>query len=301
MRYVVLEVCKYDDNPRIERLVTGATYDRNLALEIARSGPWATWSYKEYWDIFEVVWKLNQSLPPGAEPMRVIGMDVNVDLTLDWMFSSKKLTDESLIDTAKRQLPLISKRDELMAAAIENAVIQSGAKGMVWVGAHHAFAHYAQPGVNEEGILVREWPRMTMILNQRYGDKIFQIDFHRRHDSPEIIFKKYKGEKPVFSDLLERIMASRGDKPVGFDVLFSPFANVRDSRSYYFHFQPRVAFSDLCQGFIFLKPLAKISRSVRIKDFVSEAMFQKYKPYFEARFNRRFGSAREVNDFLSQD
>ena len=48
MRYVILEVCKYEDNERIEKLIEGETYDRKLALEIARSGPWATWNSKEY-------------------------------------------------------------------------------------------------------------------------------------------------------------------------------------------------------------------------------------------------------------
>jgi len=301
MRYVILEVCKFDDNPTIEKLVEGAAYDRNLALEIARSGPWASWNSKEYWDIFEVVWKLNKSLPPNAEHMKVIGMDVNVDLPLDWMWTNKKLTDKILIEKAKSQMPLISKRDELMAAAIEGEVIRNGAKGMVWVGAHHAFTHYAQPQVNEEGILIKEWPRMTMLLNQRYGDRIFQIDFHRFHDSPELIFKKYQGGKAVFSDLMEKIMAARGNKPVGFDVSSSPFANVRDNQSYYFHFQPNVRFADLCQGFIYLKPSEEIAQCQKIENFVSDAMFEKYKSYYETRFNKKFNNAKEVNEFLKRD
>jgi len=301
MRYVILEVCKFDDNPRIEKLVEGATYDRNLALEIARSGPWASWNSKEYWDIFEVVWKLNRSLPLGAEHMKVIGMDVNVDLPLNWMWTQKKLTDKIQIEQAKREIPLISKRDELMAAAIEDEVIKNGAKGMVWVGAHHAFAHYAQPEVNDEGIVIREWPRMTMLLNRQYRDRIFQIDFHRRHGSPESIFKKYKGGKPVFSDLMEKIMAARENKPVGFDVSSSPLANVRDSQSYYFHFQPNVRFADLCQGFIFLKPYSKILPCQKIENFVSDAMFEKYKLYYDTSYNKKFASAKEVNEFLKRD
>jgi len=301
MRYVILEVCKFDDNPRIEKLVEGATYDRNLALEIARSGPWASWNSKEYWDIFEVVWKLNKSLPPGAEHMKVIGMDVNVDLPLNWMWTNKKLIDKIQIEQAKREIPLISKRDELMAAAIEDEVIKNGAKGMVWVGAHHAFANYAQPRVNDEGIVISEWPRMTMLLSRQYRDRIFQIDFHRRHDSPENIFKKYKGGKPVFSEMLEKIMAARENKPVGFDVSSSPLANVRDSRSYYFHFQPNVRFADLCQGFIFLKPLAKILPCRKFENFVSDAMFEKYKLYYEISYNKKFASAKEVNEYLKRD
>jgi len=216
MRYVILEVCKHEDNGKIEKLVEGETYDRDLALEIARSGPWATWNSKEYWDIFEIVWKLNKSLPAGAEHMKVIGMDVSADLPLNFLYQNNKLEDKKLLEKARVETVLLSMRDELMAAAIEAEVIRKQSKGMVWVGANHSFTHYAQPQVNKDGILVREWPRLANLLYQKYKNRIFQICMHSPYvDSPQVILEKYKGEKPVLGTLIEKIMAERGNKPVG--------------------------------------------------------------------------------------
>jgi len=128
-----------------------------------------------------------------------------------------------------------------MAETIEKEVIKKGAKGIVLVGHHHSFSHYAQPRINEQGHLVWEWPRMTNILYQKYKDKIFQICFHiQENPVGEFIKantgKEYEGGKLVIMALIEEIMAKGGDRPVGFDVFSSHFASLRGRESFYFHF-----------------------------------------------------------------
>ncbi len=298
MRYVVLEVAKYEDNEKIARLVEGQSFDRDLALEIARNAGWSTWNSKEYWDVFEVVWKLNRSLPAGAEHMKVIGMDVSVNLELEWMRGEKKLKDPKLISQAQRQGLLISNRDELMASAIDTNIIRNDSKGMVWVGFNHSFTHYGQPFVNKDGLLLREFHRMGYLLHQRFGERIFQIGFHYQFDSPSIIHEGSKGPEPLFTNMLEKIMKLRQDRPVGWDVFTSPFGQIRDKYSYYFHFQPSVRFADLSRGYIFLKPWARLSPCLKIRDFITEAMFLERKAYYEARFKKTFKNAEEVNEML---
>jgi hypothetical protein len=70
---LAMEVCLAEDNSELERLVTGATFDRDLALKLARHEPWGTWGFKEYWDVLETVWRLNQAIPPNQKRMRLIG------------------------------------------------------------------------------------------------------------------------------------------------------------------------------------------------------------------------------------
>jgi hypothetical protein len=300
MRCVVLEVAKHEDNDRLARLVEGTTFDRALALDIARNSAWGNWYYQEYWDVLEVVWKLNRDLPAGAEPMRVVGMDTGADLQLNWMWMRGRIKDPELQARARREFPLLAKRDELMAAVIELEVIRKGAKAMVLVGFNHSFTHYAQPRVNADGMLRGEWPRMANILYQAYGDRIFQIGFHFQHFSPKNIWPAYKGGEPVFTDVVEKIMALRADQPVGWDVLASPFAGIRDRQSYFFHFQPRVNFGDICRGCIFLRPCGKISACRPIKNFITEDMFKKSRGFFEARFNRTFNTVDELNEFMEK-
>ena len=252
VRVVALEVCNAEDNEKIARLIAGKTYDTELAYDIARSENWGLWGYKEYWDILEAVWDLNRSLPPGAEPMRVVGIDRKMDFQLDSLWRAEKLKDPALIEKAKNQ-PDIYKRDDWLVENIENETFAKGAKGIVLVGLNHSFTHYAQPMLDKEGKLKGEWPRMGKILSGKYGDKIFQIGLHGAHNPPSVIDKTDKGAEPVFSGLIETIMAARGGKPVGFDVVGSPFAGIRDSRSYYFHWQPEMSFVNICRGYVFLE------------------------------------------------
>ncbi|MEW6364925.1 MAG: hypothetical protein AB1714_09830 [Acidobacteriota bacterium] len=301
MRYVILEAAKFEDNEKIARLVESESFDGGLALEIARNGGWSTWNHKEYWDVFEVVWRLNRSLPAGAQPMKVIGMCVSADMQWNWMLNEGKLKNPALIAQAERESLLLDKHDALMAAAIEMTVLREGSKGIVWVGYNHAFTHYGQPWVTEDGLLFGEFQRMGRQLYQIYGDRIFQIAFHCEFDSPRLVFDDYEGPEPVFSGMIEKIMALRKDQPVGWDVFNSPFGQIRDKHSYYFHFQPRMQFGDLCRGFVYLKPLKQLAGCQKIKDFITEAMFQKYKAYYEAQYERTFGDAKELNAWREED
>jgi len=141
---------------------------------------------------------------------------------------------------------------------------------------------------------------MANLLYQEYNDRIFQIDFHRRHDSPKLIFTDYTGKEPVIIELIEDIMADMGNKPIGFDVFNSPFANIRDSRSYYFHFQPSVKMSDLYRGYIFLVPFKNISLCQWLDNYISGEMLEKNRLYYETRFKKKFRNAKEINDFFKR-
>jgi len=298
VRVVALEVCNADDNDKIARLIEGPTYDVPLAYEIARSEDWELWGYKEYWDILEAAWALNRSLPAGQEHLRVVGIDKRMDFQLDALWRANKLTDPALIEKAKAQ-PDIYKRDDWLLENLEKETLAKGAKALLLIGLHHSFTRYAQPKLDKDLKLEREWPRTGRVLRQKYGEKVFQIALHGPQMSPQVIDKTYQGGEPVLSDLIERIMAARGNRPVGFDSTGSPFANIRDSLSYYFHWQPRMTFADIYEGFVFLKPVKELSPCSWMKGFISDEMFEKSKAYYEFAYGRKFKDAKEVDEFLS--
>ncbi len=160
VRYVVLEVCHIGQNEKIAQLIEAEKYDSGLALEIARSALRGIWGYKEYWDIFKTVWKLNKELPENSEPMKIIGMHPNTDLVLQWLWQNNKLSDEKLIKKAEEQTASVKNDDVFMADIIEQEVIKKGKKGIVWVGGFHSFTHYMMPWVNEDMEITYELPRM---------------------------------------------------------------------------------------------------------------------------------------------
>ena len=298
VRVIALEVCNADDNDKIARLIEGPAYDKALAYEIARSEDWELWGYKEYWDILEAAWALNRSLPAGEEHLRVVGIDKKMDFQLDAMWRANKLTDPVLIEKAKAQ-PDIYKRDDWLLENLEKETLAKGAKALLLIGLHHSFTRYAQPRLDKDLKLEREWPRTGRVLRQKYGEKVFQIALHGPQTAPQVLDKTYNGPEPVLTDLVERIMAARGNRPVGFDSTGSPFANIRDSLSYYFRWQPAVTFADVYEGYVFLKPVKELAPCSWMKGFISDEMFEKSKTYYEFAYGRKFQNAKEVDEFLS--
>jgi hypothetical protein len=299
VRVIGLECCNAEDNGKITRLEDGERYDTSLAYEIARSENWALWGYKEYWDVLKAVWELNKSLPLGSEHMRVVGLDKTMDYQLFTLWQAGQLKDPALIEKAKSQ-PNVLDRDNWLAGNVEKEILDKGQKGLILIGFNHSFTHYGQPRFDKtRKEMIGRWSRMGVLLYQKYGEKVFQIGLHLEYEPSMIMREGDKGGDPVFTSFLERIMAVHGNKPVGFDVPGSPFADLRDARSYYFYWQPKVTFADLCQGYIFLKPFKALSPCSWMKNFINDEMFKKGRTYYEYAYKRKFKNSQEVNEFFA--
>ena len=148
---VAMEVCAAEDNERLNKLVTSPGFDRELALDLARHGPWGIWGDKEYWDVFETVWRLNKSIPDGQRKMRLIGIDSRWDgpsfalLGLGEDARKGPLWERLRAGRCMFDFVRMLKRDELMAKNIEKEIVERNVRGIVWVGNHHAFVNYRQP------------------------------------------------------------------------------------------------------------------------------------------------------------
>lgn len=332
VRYIVFESIIVTHNGKTEALVTGKEYDESLALEIAQADGYSDWGDKEYWDILKAIWELNINLPKDSEPMHAIGMEIPKDYKLDKLWQRNQIENKDLIARAESQHLLEMLRDENMAAAVEQYVLNKGGKGLVLVGQNHSFTHYSQPFPNvhdpfwtmpfsnKVDAVIIKWPRMGTILYQEYGDRIFQIGLHGPHTSPRSVTEELSSltkqdddsllfrflsasspqEQPVIQDLVEKIMTERGNVPVGFDVVNSPFANLRDRRSYYFHFQPSVRLSDLNRGYIFLKPWKDLTFSSWMEGYVSQDLYDNnkiYRMYYDLLYHQDWKNAQEIDNW----
>jgi hypothetical protein len=190
-------------------------------------------------------------------------------------------------------------RDQLMARNVEKEIIEKGERGIIWIGLSHSYTHYRQP-IIKMGKRVREQGRMGFILHERHGDKVFQVLLHKVETPVKEAYPDYKGNDPIFTELIEDIMRKRGLKPVGFNVYDSPFAMLRDNNSFAYYFQPKVGFSDLARGYIYLKPFRELQNCQWMDGFISRKMFVENKTFYESWCNRKFKNVDEVNRFFSE-
>lgn len=282
---LALEVCNADDNEKLNRLVTAAQYDEAAALEIARSNNLGVWGWKEYWNLLRAVWELNSHIPSGGRTLRVIGIDRKMSVA-EFAQLEKKIRQDMRAVAIGEKKTFTEPRDQWMAENIGTEVLDKAERCVALVGTMHSYTRYRLTG----------WPpRMGKILYDKYGDKVFQVTLHQRGLSasdPQNGFSAMAG-------VIEGIMAKRGSKPVGFDVVASPFALLRDETDLMYVGRPEIRSSDVDRGYIFLAPLAKTRHCKWIPGFITPEVFEANKDSYEARFGRKFSSAEEINKLMA--
>jgi hypothetical protein len=265
IRHIAMEFLKYKNTSLANQLVTGETYDEELALDLFRNYG-EIWGYQEYMDILRAVWQVNHTLPPKAEKFIVIGLDSDWDINV-------LRTGQSLW-----KLPgtfcRMAKRDKFMAKVLDWKVLKKGQKALVHIGGHHDFTRYRQPLTKNGKLIAEASPRFGCILYEKYKDKIFQIMLHRRHSRSD----EGKSQPPLVV-FLEDVLAINGNMPVGFDIESTPFTPLRDSKNYLFAYQNYVVFSDIAQGYIFLKPLKKLNSVSWADGFINEENFEQLEDF----------------------
>ncbi len=269
IRYLAMEFLKYKNTSLANQLVTGETYDEELVLDLFRDYG-EIWGYQEYMDILRAVWQVNHTLPSKAEKFIVIGIDSNWDINV--LRTGRSLW--KLPGTFYR----MAKRDKFMAKVLDWKVLKKGQKALVHIGGHHDFTRYRQPIAKNGKLIAEVSPRFGCILYEKYKDKIFQIMLHRRHSRSD----EAKSQPPLII-FLEDVLAINGNVPVGFDVESTPFAPLRDSKNYLFAYQNYVVFSDIAQGYIFLKPLEKLNLVSWANGFVNKENYEILRDHLQRR------------------
>lgn len=297
VRCIALECLPRTMNRKIEKLINGETFDRSLAITIARSQPWALWGYKEYWDVLETIWKLNKSITDNSEKMRIVGIDEDWEGPYFAYFSmgDDKLGKVPIVEKLKAPFIIddfakMMLRDELMAYNIEKEIIKKNVKGVVWIGSDHTLTNFARPIVINGKIKTTK-PRMGVFLNQKYGNQIFQITLN---------FNIKSSDSSYFNPFIERIMDKSGLDGITFNLINSPFAKLRDNGSKLFKLYPTIEFQDISEGFIYLKPLKQLQKCTWTKDYISKDMFMKYKPFYCSKLKYDFSSAEQMNNIMNK-
>ncbi len=258
VRYFAMEFLKHKNSPLANQLVTAETYDRELALRLFRDYG-EVWAFQEYMDILKAIWQVNRALPVGAQQLKVVGLDSDWDINV------------LRVGRPMWRIPGVilrmTARDKFMAKVLDREVLQKGQKVCVHVGGGHDFTRYRQPMVRKGELLAERSSRFGAILYEKHENRIFQIPVHPLH----------------LGAFLEPLFAKNGNAPVGFDIEGSPLALLRDKKNYLFAHQKYAVFSDVAQGYVFLKPLEELHAVTWASGFVNEGNFERFKEFLRRR------------------
>ena len=261
-----MEVLKNKNTHLANQLVTGDTYDEELAVDILRDAAWPIWGFQEYIDILRAIWLLNQKIAPDSQKFMVLGMDSDWD-AYDFFCGSWWRKGDDFYKMIRR--------DKFMAKVVDREVLGKNIKALVQIGYAHSFTHYRMPAIQDEKIVRERASRFGGILYKKHQDRIFQVCLHQWHFTPEIYIGEEPSRRQPLGGFLEELFEMNNNAQVGFDVENSPFARLRDSESYLFTYQPYVVFSYIAQGYVFLKPLERLNKITWIKNFITDKNFDK--------------------------
>ncbi len=228
VRVLATEFLKSSLNRRVESIVMAAGWDDQAAVDLFRDGPWPTWGFREYVDIIKAAWELNRSLPKGAEPIRVVGMDA------EW-----------------RQIDLMSSgRVERFHSAVERETHMHGVVGGLVEGpgkvlVHAGFAHSLFVGGH----------RLGAMLRKDHGQRVQHLILHRE-------FATSTGKSAVTASL-DWTFSALGAGPIAFRMAGSPFGDLGDPDATYAKvLGPEARLNSLIEHYAILAPTREL-RPVR--------------------------------------
>ncbi|MBI5239404.1 MAG: ChaN family lipoprotein [Elusimicrobia bacterium] len=230
VRILALEQLPAAEQARIDRILSAETWDRREAIAVLRR---AQWPYREYLEILQAAWKLNHGPSAKARPLSVLALAPGAD----WR---------------QELLPKGQTYDSFMAKRLLDRIGGTKDKVLVYCGIHHAFTRYSQPEFPREGRVERYMDRMGNILWRELGEDVFLIALHR----PWTCVKGGK-EAPCYParGAIDCAAAKVG-KPVGFDVVGSPFAELgAEPGAYYSMGHPGFQLQGFTDGYIWQRPL----------------------------------------------
>ncbi len=304
VRVIAMEVIPESMDKKVGLLVNQKKYDTALAMQIARSQCWRMWGFKEYWDVLRTVWELNQSLPHGAEKMKLIGIDADWEMPdlalLGTSQDSKGKTafwEKFRAFSAVKDLVVSASRDKIMAENIAKEILDTHKKAVVWIGFNHTLLRCTRCLRVNNKIQVLS-PRFGVLLSQKYPNTFYQLELYQKLD----INEKNTVCNPSIDGFMDSVMQKRNNKPAGFNIAGSPFERLRDDCSMFFQLSPSMCYGDIADGVIFLKPFKDRKECSWMPGYISDEMFMKYKPLYDLVFKQnpkiKFENAAELNNVL---
>ncbi len=280
VRALALECCPADQDKNLARLVESRQFDRELLKAVARRALWQAWGDKEYWDVLETVWRVNQSRPQGSEPLRVVGISPGLDGASLALVRGGAWYEKLRIVRVIGLTRTIFLADASYARSVEREAFDRGRRTVVWVGAAHAPLGPSRDIRNRDGT-VKRVHRMGSMLFGRYGTAVGQAVLHCRTETDRV------------ARLVEESAQQSARTRIAFPVADSPFAKLRDGEVYEYQSKPGRGLAGLASHYLMLMPEKELRECDWMEGFLSCRMLGRNRPYYELMAG---GSIDDVND-----
>ena len=163
-----------------------------------------------------------------------------------------------------------------MANVILNEIVSKNEKALIYSGVHHAFTKYHQPKYNFEKDTLTGFntTRMGNVIYDSLKERTFNIYLHGPWVSD-------KGWNELFvlpvNGVIDSVMNLFDNKPVGFDVVNSPFGKITCDNSFYALGYPNFTLSQYCDGYIYLSAFKNFQPITMEENFITEKNIVKLK------------------------
>ncbi len=280
VRTLAMECCHPDQNRKLDRLVQGRQFDRELWLALAREVGWRAWGYKGYWDALETVWRVNQARPQGSEPLRVVGISPRFDGPSRGLVEEGPWYEKLRIVRLVGFAPLVFFHDACYARCVEREAFDNGRRTVVWVGAEHG---NLCPSVEKQrgNGTVRRVHRMGSLLFGRYGSVVGQAVLHSGTQEDRV------------AKLIEECAQQCSKTRIMFTTAESPFALLRDAAGSRYRSRPARSLADSASHYIMLMPEEELQDCDWLEGFLTRRMLGENRPYYELLAG---GAIDELND-----
>jgi hypothetical protein len=259
VRVLATEFGRREDQTLIDSLLAKPQWDETLAREIVfRQFVW--WGYREYVDVYKSVWALNQRLPEGESGFRIIGINDSPD----W----SHIEDESDRDDpdVMRRVWRGGGEDHWAEAILES--VRSGEKVLVHCGIHHAFTGYRQPIVADGRFVQFDSSlRCGNHVRADLGSRAVTVYLHAPWVGPAGYGSHFR--HPA-DGVIDALMLEEGPRPVGFDIVGSPFGELRIADAVYRHGYEDFRLKDFCDGWVYTRPISQYFGVSPIAEWINE-------------------------------
>lgn len=290
VRALATEFARREDQPQIDSLLSGASYDEALAREITFK-QFAFWGFQEYVDIFRAAWELNHSLPDSLPKFRILGMNDSPD----WSYIE---TEDDRDNPEKKRRVWQGGGEHLWAKVVTDAVADAQ-KVLVYCGIHHGFSGYNQPIVNDGEFLRFETERMGNFVKRALGERVMTVYLHA-------IWPPKDGYGGIFvyaaDGQIDALFKELGASyyPVGFDLTGTPFGKLSGGTSVYSQGYEDFKIERFADGWIFQCPISKYTGVTPIDGFINGKNYELAKRQSPNPSLRKM-TIDELNKVIAQD